>query len=144
MEEKTILKRFMCSKCVSVEIILAAGLFIYGMAMESLVKAVVDGLYFLILLEITRTAVDYVKKPEQRLKIRYLIDAVIIADLRELTLIIVDSHSIEGKLGIFALYFAALLFLFFIRYISMKISPDEYEQEYKQASQTKEQQTINE
>ncbi|MEY4504987.1 MAG: hypothetical protein RL154_1284 [Pseudomonadota bacterium] len=123
--------KFLCQKCVSVEIVLAAVLFIYGTVIGSFVTAVLDGLYFIIFLEITRTAVDYAKKPNHRVKIRYLIDAVIIADLREIMMILVDGHNIMDRVMVLSIYFIALMFLFFVRYMSMKISPDEYESEYK-------------
>jgi uncharacterized membrane protein (DUF373 family) len=67
---------------------------------------------------------EYIRSPDHRVKIRYLVDAAIIASLREIIIIVVDSHHLLNNIRSIEIYGYITLSLMVFRYISMKISPD--------------------
>lgn len=116
---------FNCNS-VSLEVTIAAILF--GIALIfSHIAVVINLLYFIIILEITRMIVEYIKSPTHRVKIRYLVDAAIVAVVRELIIIIVDSHKLVEHLLALKIYFGILFGLLIARIIVLKISPDGFE-----------------
>lgn len=76
--------------------------------------------------------VEYIKSADHRVKIRYLVDASIIAVLREVIIFIVDAHALEEHFNILTIYAMILTFLVGLRYAVMKLSPSDYEEDYKQ------------
>jgi uncharacterized membrane protein (DUF373 family) len=119
-------KNLFNSKSVSMEVTLALILFSIAL-MYSHISVVINLLYFIIILEITRMIVEYIKSPTHRVKIRYLVDAAIVGDIRELIIIIVDSHKLAEHLFALETYFAILFALLIVRVIVLKISPDGFE-----------------
>jgi uncharacterized membrane protein (DUF373 family) len=111
---------------VSIEVFIASVLFAISMLVNSTI-IIINLLYFIIILEVTRMVVEYIKYPSHRVYIRYLVDAAIIASLREVIIIIVDSHNIEKNVNIIEIYFIITAVLMILRFVSMKLSPDEIE-----------------
>ena len=115
-----------------IELILAIVLFALAMATDSMVDIIIYLLYFIIMLEIVRAVMSFLR--EKRVKIGILIDAFIILTLRELIVNVVKVNevkidSIDLLLGstinfhIF-IFCSVLLFLFFLRWLSILTSPD--------------------
>lgn len=50
----------------------------------SIATIIIQTLNFLILMEIIRTIIDYIQRPEHRVKLRYIIDGAILFGIREL------------------------------------------------------------
>jgi uncharacterized membrane protein (DUF373 family) len=123
-------KLFTC-RSVALEVILALVLFVYAVLTETIVKTIIDILYFIIILELVRMVVEYIKSPTHRVKLRYLVDAGIIAVLREIIIIVVDKHSLNQNLLPLKVYAVSVFVLIALRYTVMKITPNEYESEYK-------------
>lgn len=117
-------------RSVGLELVVALDLFIMAFFYDP-IMVITKMLYFLIVLEITRMVVEYIKSKTHRVKIRYLVDASIIAVLREVIIFIVDAHSLEEHFNILTIYGFILTFLMAFRFVAMKISPSEYEEEHK-------------
>jgi uncharacterized membrane protein (DUF373 family) len=120
---------FSC-KSVGLELLVAICLFICALFLDPIL-VITKALYFLIILEITRMVVEYIKSNTHRVKIRYLVDASVIAVLREVIILVVDSHHLEEHFNILSIYGFLLTFLIGLRYAVMKLSPSDYEDEYK-------------
>ena len=116
-------KLFSCTS-VYLEVIVASILFALAMYVKDPISVVINLLYFIIILEVTRMVIEYIRSPEHRVKIRYLVDASIVAVLREIIIIVVDSHNMYEHLFQLALYIPLLFITLSARYIVMKITPD--------------------
>ncbi len=116
------------------EITVTCILFIYAMTIGSIVDIIISLLYFIILLEIVRAVVGFIR--EQRIKIRFLIDAFIILALREfiVNVVKINNENINSIDAVFAsstnfhvlIFSGVLVFLFFIRWLSYFTSPDKH------------------
>lgn len=116
------------------EIIVACVLFIYAMTMGSIVDIIVSLLYFIILLEIVRAVLGFIR--EQRIKIRFLIDAFIILALREfiVNVVKINNENINSIDALFSsstnfhvlIFSGVLVFLFFLRWLAYFTSPDKH------------------
>lgn len=116
------------------EIIVACVLFIYAITMDSMVDIIVSMLYFIILLEIVRAVLGFIR--EQRIKIRFLIDAFIILALREfiVNVVKINNENINSIDALFSsstnfhvlIFSGVLVFLFFLRWLAYFTSPDKH------------------
>lgn len=116
------------------EIVIATGLFIYAMLTDSIVDIVISLLYFIILLEIVRAVIGFIR--EQRIKIRFLIDAFIILALREfiVNVVKINNETIDGIDALLSnstnfhvlVFSGVLVFLFFLRWLAYFTSPDKH------------------
>ena len=130
----SILKKFFYNKFY-VELLLACVLFIVALATNSIISIIINLLYFIIMLEIVRAVIAFLK--EQRVKIGILIDAFIILSLREFIVNVVKINkenitTIESLLlnstNFHILIFSGvLIFLFILRWLAMFTSPDKKE-----------------
>jgi uncharacterized membrane protein (DUF373 family) len=125
------LKHFFYSKFY-IELIVAITLFIVAVATNSMVTMIIYLLYFIILLEIVRAVMSFLR--EQRIKISILIDAFIILTLREFIVNVVKINKEEIN-SIDALFMSStnyhilifsgvLIFLFILRWLAYFTSPD--------------------
>ena len=125
------LKEFFYSKFY-IELILASVLFIVAIATNSMIEIIIGLLYFIIMLEIVRAVMSFLR--EKRIKIRILIDAFIILALREFIVNVVkinkeDLNSVDALLASsvnfhIMIFSGVLLFLFLLRWLAMFTSPD--------------------
>ena len=125
------LKEFFYSKFY-IELILASVLFIVAIATNSMIEIIIGLLYFIIMLEIVRAVMSFLR--EKRIKIRILIDAFIILALREFIVNVVkinkeDLNSVDALLSSsvnfhIMIFSGVLLFLFLLRWLAMFTSPD--------------------
>lgn len=118
-------KRFNNCSSVSLEVVVAIILFSVGSLVFSPIQIIIQMLYFIIVLEITRMVIEYIKSKEHRVKIRYLIDAAIIAGIREIIIIIVDSHKILQHTQELVIYGTMTFVLLVLRIMAIFGSPDE-------------------
>ncbi|MEA2049570.1 MAG: hypothetical protein U9O56_02395 [Campylobacterota bacterium] len=117
-----------------IELILATTLFVVAIATNSMVTIIIYLLYFIIMLEIVRAVMSFLR--EQRVQIRILIDAFIILALREFIVNVVkinkeEINSIESLLtnstNFHILVFTGVLFfLFILRWLAIFTSPDKH------------------
>ncbi len=115
-----------------IEIILAVVLFIVAIATNSLIIMIIYILYFMIVLEIVRAMMSFLR--EKRVKIRILIDAFIILTLREfiVNVVKINKENIDSFESLFAnstnfhilIFSGVLLFLFLLRWLAIFTSPD--------------------
>ncbi len=125
------IKEFFYSKFY-IELIFAFILFIVAIATNSMVTIIIYMLYFIIILELVRAIMSFIR--EKRVKIGILIDAFIILALREFIVNVVKinkenidsldallSNSTNFHIMIFS---GVLVFLFIIRWAAMFTSPD--------------------
>ncbi|PHO10410.1 MULTISPECIES: phosphate-starvation-inducible PsiE family protein [Malaciobacter] len=114
-----------------IEIVVATILFIIAIAMDRLMDFIIYMLYFIIFLEIVRTVINFIR--EQKVVLSILVDAFIILTLRELILNVVKVNK-EDLTSFDALFSSpvnfnimilsgVIVFLFFIRYLSIKTAP---------------------
>jgi uncharacterized membrane protein (DUF373 family) len=114
-----------------IEIVVATILFIIAIAMDRLMDFIIYMLYFIIFLEIVRTVINFIR--EQKVVLSMLVDAFIILTLRELILNVVKVNK-EDLTSFDALFSSpvnfnimilsgVIVFLFFIRYLSIKTAP---------------------
>lgn len=114
-----------------IEIVVATILFIIAIAMNRLMDFIIYMLYFIIFLEIVRTVINFIR--EQKVVLSMLVDAFIILTLRELILNVVKVNK-EDLTSFDALFSSpvnfnimilsgVIVFLFFIRYLSIKTAP---------------------
>jgi uncharacterized membrane protein (DUF373 family) len=110
-----------------IEIAVASTLFIVAMATNSMIEIIISLLYFIILLEIVRAVVGFLR--EQRIQLKFLIDAFIILTLREFIVNVVKvnkeqfdsftmvfSSSVNFHIMIFS---GVLIFLFILRWLAI-------------------------
>lgn len=115
-----------------IELILAMVLFTVAIATDSMIVIIIYLLYFIIMLEIVRAVMSFLR--EKRVQIRILIDAFIILTLRELIVNVVKINEVEidsldmlltNTINFHILIFCGvLLFLFFLRWLAVITSPD--------------------
>ncbi len=127
------LKEFFYSKFY-IELIVASALFIVAVVTDSVVLIIIYLLYFIIMLEIVRAVMSFMR--EKRVKIRILIDAFIILTLREFIVNVIkinkeDITSFEMLLSNstnfhILIFSGVLLFLFVLRWLAILTSPDKY------------------
>ncbi len=128
------LKEFLHNKFY-IELIVAITLFVVAVATNSMILIIINLLYFIIMLEIVRAVVGFLR--EQRVKIGILIDAFIILTLREFIVNVVkinkeDIDSIETLMSNstnfhILIFSGVLVFLFTLRWAAMFTSPDKKE-----------------
>ncbi|AXX86728.1 hypothetical protein [Malaciobacter marinus] len=122
-----------------VEILVATLLFIIAIAMNKLMDFIIYMLYFIIFLEIVRIVINFIR--EQKVVLSILVDAFIILTLRELILNVVKVNK-EDLTSFDALFSSpvnfnimilsgVIIFLFFVRYLSIKTCPQNLLQETK-------------
>lgn len=115
-----------------IELILASTLFIVAIATNSMVTIIIYMLYFIIMLELVRAIMSFIR--EKRVKIGILVDAFIILALREFIVNVVKINKEEiGSLDSLLssstnfhilIFSGVLIFLFIIRWVAMFTSPD--------------------
>ena len=115
-----------------IELILAMVLFAVAIATDSMIVIIIYLLYFIIMLEIVRAVMSFLR--EKRVQIRILIDAFIILTLGELIVNVVKINEVEinsldslmsNTINFHILIFCGvLLFLFLLRWLSIFTSPD--------------------
>jgi uncharacterized membrane protein (DUF373 family) len=125
------LKEFFYSKFY-IELIVATVLFAVAVVTDSVVLIIIYLLYFIIMLEIVRAVMSFLR--EKRVKIRILIDAFIILTLREFIVNVIkinkeDITSFEMLLSNstnfhILIFSGVLLFLFILRWLAVFTSPD--------------------
>jgi uncharacterized membrane protein (DUF373 family) len=125
------LRRFFHSKFY-IELIVASALFLVAIFTGSMVTIIIHLLYFIIMLEIVRAVMSFLR--EQRVKIRILIDAFIILTLREFIVNVVKINKEEftsfdmlfqNSTNFHILVFSGVLvFLFMLRWFAALTSPD--------------------
>ena len=127
------LRRFFYNKFY-IELIAATVLFIVAVATDSIVTIIIYLLYFIIMLEIVRAVMSFLR--EQRVQIRILIDAFIILTLREfiVNVIKINNEEINSISDLFTnstnfhilVFTGVLIFLFILRWLAVIGSPDKY------------------
>jgi len=115
-----------------IELILAIVLFAVAIGTGSMIDIIIYLLYFIIMLEIVRAVMSFLR--EKRVKLGILIDAFIILTLRELIVNVVKINEVEidsldsllgNSINFHILIFCGvLLFLFLLRWLSIMTSPD--------------------
>lgn len=125
------LRKFFHSKFY-IELIVATSLFLIAIATNSMVTIIIYLLYFIIMLEIVRAVMSFLR--EQRVKIRILIDAFIILTLREFIVNVVKINKesitsidmlLTNSTNFHILIFSGVLvFLFLLRWLAYFTSPD--------------------
>ena len=128
------LKEFFYNKFY-IELALAFVFFAMAVATNSMILIIINLLYFIIMLEIVRAVIGFLR--EQRVKIGILIDAFIILTLREFIVNVVkinkeNINSIETLISNstnfhILIFGGVLVFLFILRWIAMFTSPDKKE-----------------
>lgn len=125
------LKEFFYSKFY-IELTVATILFIVAVATDSVVLVIIYLLYFIIMLEIVRAVMSFLR--ERRVQIRILIDAFIILTLREfiVNVIKINKEEISSFQDLLSsstnfhilIFSGVLLFLFILRWLAIFTSPD--------------------
>lgn len=115
-----------------IETFVATILFITAIATNSMLVIIINLLYFIIMLEIVRAVIGFMR--EQRIKIYILIDAFIILTLREFIVNVVKINKeqltniedlINNSTNFHIMVFAGVLvFLFILRWASIYTSPN--------------------
>jgi len=118
-----------------IELILAIVLFAIAIGTGSMIDIIIYLLYFIIVLEIVRAVMSFLR--EKRVKLGILIDAFIILTLRELIVNVVKINEVEidsldsllgNTINFHILIFCGvLLFLFLLRWLSILTCPDKKE-----------------
>ena len=137
------LKEFFYSKFY-IELIVASMLFLVAVLTDSVVLIIIYLLYFIIMLEIVRAVMSFLR--EKRVKIRILIDAFIILTLREFIVNVIkinkeDITSFEMLLSNstnfhILIFSGVLLFLFILRWLAVFTSPDKNIEQQENPTQT--------
>ena len=135
---KTKIKELFHSKFY-IEITVASLLFITAVATKSMIAIVIYMLYFMIMLEIVRAVIGFIR--EKRVQIRILIDAFLILTLREfiVNVVKINKESIDSFESLLSnstnfhilIFSGVLLFLFILRWLAMVTSPDKNSQKNK-------------
>ncbi len=112
-------------------LLIAIILFSIAVYTNNILEMIIYMLYFIIFLEIVRAVISYIVKDV--VEIRFLVDAFIILTLREFIVNIVKINNeeinsfnelINSSLNLDLLILSsAILFLFFIRYLTIKTNP---------------------
>lgn len=110
---------------------IALVLFAIGSALGTVMQIVTSLLTFVVVLEVTRIAVEYVISPTHRIKLRYVIDTVIVFILREILIMVSGKDAILTEVDHLKIMCGLLIFMMVYRWISMVLSPDDLEPEYK-------------
>ncbi|QOG13105.1 phosphate-starvation-inducible PsiE family protein [Arcobacter sp. FWKO B] len=115
-----------------IELIIAVVLFSFALITNNLLEFIIYMLYFIIFLEIVRAVMSFIR--EQRVRIGILIDVFIILALREfiVNVVKINKEEIDSFEALFnsptnfhiLVFSGVILFLFLIRYIAKKTSPD--------------------
>jgi len=115
-----------------IEILIASALFAVAIATNKMIDTIIYLLYFIIMLEIVRAVMSFLR--ERRIKLRILIDAFLILALREFIVNVVKINKEElngiaellnSSASVHLLVFAVvLIFLFILRWLSHITSPD--------------------
>jgi len=115
-----------------IELLVAVVLFITAIFTNSMVLIIINLLYFIIMLEIVRAVVGFLR--EQRVRIWLLIDAFIVLTLRELIVNVVKINKetitstsellANSTIYHIAIFGVVILFLFILRWLAMFTSPD--------------------
>ena len=115
-----------------IELFIAIMFFVVAIATNSMILIIVNLLYFIIVLEIVRAVIGFLR--EQKVKIYLLIDAFIILTLREFIVNVVKVNkenisSIEqllsnGTIFHILIFSGVLIFLFILRWLSTFTSPN--------------------
>jgi uncharacterized membrane protein (DUF373 family) len=123
-----------------IEIILATILFAFALAMDNMILIIINLLYFIIMLEIVRAVVGFLR--EQRVKIGILIDAFIILTLREFIVNVIKINkenitSIESLLSNstnfnILIFSGVLIFLFMLRWAAKMTAYESKSKENKE------------
>ncbi|TLP41276.1 hypothetical protein FDK22_00965 [Arcobacter arenosus] len=113
-----------------VELSLASIIFAVALFMDRLMDAIIYMLYFVIVLEITRAVVNYIR--EERVILTTLVDAFVILALRELIVNVVkiNDKNIDSWNALFTspnnfnimVISGVIIFLLFVRYLVVKTS----------------------
>lgn len=132
------LRRFFHSKFY-IELVVATALFIVALATNSIVTVIIYLLYFIIMLEIVRAVVGFLR--EQRVQLRILIDAFIVLTLREfiVNVVKINKEDITSFDMLFTnstnfhilIFSGVLVFLFVLRWLAMATSPDKLKNKLK-------------
>jgi uncharacterized membrane protein (DUF373 family) len=125
----SILKKFFYNKFY-IEIILASIFFIVAIITNSMIEIIIGLLYFIIMLEIVRAVIGFLR--EQKIQLKFLIDAFIILTLREFIVNVVKinkenfnsfdtlfNSSVNFHIMIFS---GVLIFLFILRWAAIATS----------------------
>lgn len=125
------LKEFFYSKFY-IELIIASILFAIAVFTDSIVTVIIYLLYFIIMLEIVRAVMSFLR--EKRIQLRILIDAFIILSLREfiVNVVKINKEDISSFEALFnnstnfhiLIFSGVLLFLFILRWLAIFTSPD--------------------
>ncbi|MDY0328569.1 MAG: phosphate-starvation-inducible PsiE family protein [Arcobacteraceae bacterium] len=115
-----------------IELIIATFLFSIALITNSLLEFIIYMLYFIIFLEIVRAVMSFIR--EQRVRIGILIDVFIILALREfiVNVVKINKEDFDSFDALFnsatnfhiLIFSGVILFLFLLRYIAKKTSPD--------------------
>ncbi|MCK9338125.1 MAG: phosphate-starvation-inducible PsiE family protein [Arcobacteraceae bacterium] len=118
-----------------IELIIATVLFSIALITNSLLEFIIYMLYFIIFLEIVRAVMSFIR--EQRVRIGILIDVFIILALREfiVNVVKINKEELNSFEALFnsptnfhiLIFSGVILFLFVLRYIAKKTSPDNNE-----------------
>ena len=121
------------------EMIISIVLFLIAMSTNSVIEIVVGLLYFIIILEVVRAVMSFLR--EKRVKIRFLIDAFIILALRDFIVNVVkinkeEFNSVDALLQSstnfhIMIFSGVVLFLFILRWLAYFTSPDKIKNEGK-------------
>jgi len=121
------------------EMIISIVLFLIAMSTNSVIEIVVGLLYFIIILEVVRAVMSFLR--EKRVKIRFLIDAFIILALRDFIVNVVkinkeEFNSVDALLQNstnfhIMIFSGVVLFLFILRWLAYFTSPDKIKNEGK-------------
>ena len=113
-----------------VELSLASIIFAVALFMDKLMDAIIYMLYFVIVLEITRAVVNYIR--EERVILTTLVDAFVILALRELIVNVVkiNDKNIDSWNALFTspnnfnimVISGVIIFLIVVRYLVVKTS----------------------
>lgn len=125
------------------EIIVASILFMFAVATDSMVTVIIYLLYFIIMLEIVRAVMSFIR--EKRVQIRILIDAFIILTLREfiVNVVKINKEELDSIDAIFSnstnfhilIFSGVLIFLFILRWMAIFTSQDKYKQYSEESNQ---------
>lgn len=122
-----------------IELVVASILFLVAVATDSIITIIIYLLYFMIMLEIVRAVIGFMR--ENRVQIRILIDAFIILALREFIVNVVKLNKeefgtfealLQSSTNFHILVFSGvLIFLFILRWLAIFTSPDRICKELK-------------
>lgn len=120
-----------------IEIVVALAFFAIAIYTDSVIKIIIHLLYFIILLELVRAVLNFIR--EKRIRISILIDAFIILTLREFIVNVVklNGEKLDSFEALFSnnthfhiiVFSGVLIFLFILRWLAYKTSPDKLKDE---------------